>query len=105
MPDEFVKGPTSVLDYEFDFGDRWNTGDPDDADWLKESETISSKTVTVTPSGALTVDSSTVTYSGRVVTAWLSGGVLEETYTVRCTVVTSASRTDSRQILVRIGYK
>jgi hypothetical protein len=105
VPDEFVKGPTSVLDYKFDFGHRWNTGDPDDGDWLAESETISSKTVDVTPVGVLVVDSSTVTDSSRTVTAWLSAGALEETYTVRCTIVTSASRTDSRQILVRIGYK
>lgn len=85
MPNQFVKDPNAVLDYQWDW-----------SEWLAVGETIASHTVTV-PTG-LTLDSSTA--STTTVTAWLSGGTAGTTYTVTCRVTTSAGRTDDKSITV-----
>jgi len=83
----YIKDPDAVLDYAFDW-----------TDWLADSETISSHTVTV-PSG-LTKDSDSE--SDGVVTAWLSGGTAGTSYDVACKIVTSDGRTDERTIKVLV---
>lgn len=85
MAQTFIKDPSAVLDYAFDW-----------SDWLASGETISSVVVTV-PTG-ITKDSNTNTTT--VVTVWLSGGTDETEYAVACKIVTSAGRTDERTITI-----
>ena len=82
-----LKDPAAVLDYAVDWGR-----------WLDEGETIASHTVTV-PTG-LTLDSSNEA-DGKV-TAWLSGGTANESYTVSYAITTSAGRQDERSIAVLV---
>ena len=89
---EFLKDPNAVLDYKFD----WTS-------WLASGETISSQTTT--PSSGLTVDSSSITDTGKSVTVWLSGGTLGNTYTVVNRVTTSSSRVDDRTMRIKVVDK
>ena len=86
LDNEKDKDTDAVLDYVFDW-----------SNWLESGETISSHTITV--ESGITVDSSSE--SGGLVTVWLSGGTSGSNYTVACKIVTSASRTDERTILIR----
>jgi hypothetical protein len=88
MPTSFVRDPSSVLDYAFD----WTA-------WLTGGDTITSHTVTA-DDPALTVDSTDAT--GTVITAWLSGGVVGSTYAITCHITTTQGRTDDRTITVRV---
>lgn len=90
------KDPQAVSDYEFAWG-RPHAGEPP---WLQPGETIQSETITIIPSGQLNLEQSDITNGGTSVTVWLSQGNLGVTYTVRCRVVTSASRTDVRSMSV-----
>ena len=83
----YSKDPQATLDYAFD----WTA-------WLADTETITSHTVTAA-TGLTLVSSAEDT---GVVTAWLSGGTLDEIYTVTCHIVTSMGRIDDRSILVRV---
>lgn len=87
----FYKDPDATLDFLFDW-----------TDWLQSAETISSHTVTISPTGtgALTLDSSSV--NSGIVTAWLSAGVLGTVYDVACSIETSDSRIDERTMRIRI---
>lgn len=76
----FTKDPNSVLDYVWN----WTA-------WL-DGDTIASHTITAT--GGLIVDSSTV--DGPLVTVWLSGGTLGETSKVTCHIVTDGGRTEEK---------
>lgn len=86
MPRSFTKDPDAVLDYQWD----WAGAKP----WLTDGDTIVDYTITV-PAG-LTLDSSEAT--DTTVTAWLSGGIDRETYSVTCHIVTAAGREDDRTI-------
>ncbi len=85
MADSYIKDPDAVLDYQ------WNW-----ATWLPTGDTIASATVTAET--GLTVDSDSNT--ATVVTAWLSGGTVGESYGVTCRVVTADGRTDDRTITI-----
>ena len=87
MADSYIKDPDAVLDYQ------WNW-----ATWLPTGDTIASATVTAET--GLTVDSDSNT--ATVVTAWLSGGTVGESYDVTCRVVTADGRTDDRTITLVI---
>ena len=94
---EWVKDPDAVLDYKFDWAASTNgTGS---SDWLASGETISSHTIDADT--GITVDSSAETDSDTSVTVWLSGGTAGTEYSVRCEIVTSASRTDERTIKIK----
>lgn len=86
MASAFVKDPSAVLDYV------WNW-----SSWLGV-DTIASHTVTAAT--GLTVDSSAATTTA--VTAWLSGGTAGQSYTVTCRIVTAAGRTDERSITIQV---
>ncbi|GJH14948.1 hypothetical protein CBA19CS22_00420 [Caballeronia novacaledonica] len=86
----FIKDPQAVLDFSWDW-----------AEWLGEGETITDKIVT--PDAGLTVNSSSI--NGEVVAAWLAGGVAGTTYTVACTITTSAGRTEARRIQISVGLR
>lgn len=97
MTDTFIKDPSAVLDYKFDW--KALTNDSGTSDWLASGETISSKTITA--SSGITVDSSSITDTNTSVTVWLSGGSAGNNYTVACLIVTSAGRTDERTITIQ----
>lgn len=84
------KDAQAVLDWAFD----WSS-------WLQAGESISG-TPTVTVDAGLTKDSQSNTTS--VVTVWLSGGTVGNTYKVACRIVTNSSpaRTDERTIAIRV---
>jgi len=84
----FYKDPDAELDYAVD----WST-------WLATGENISTYVVTA-DSSLITI--STHSISSAVVTAWLSGGNVGQTYNVSVKVVTSGSRTDERSFKVKI---
>lgn len=86
MADQFLKDPSAILDYQFDW-----------SDWLG-SDTILSNTVTA--SSGLTVTTSTATTTA--VTAWLSGGTAGTSYTVTNRIVTTGGRTDERTITIQV---
>ncbi|MGW4719809.1 phage fiber-tail adaptor protein [Nocardia sp. NPDC004260] len=92
-----IKDPAAVLDYKF----TWGQVHLDEPPWLQDGETVQSHSITISPSG-LTVESSDITDSAKAVTVWLSGGTLNTTYTVRCQVVTSASRTETRSMTISV---
>ncbi|MGW8177393.1 MAG: phage fiber-tail adaptor protein [bacterium] len=95
----FVKDPDAILDFKFDW--KALTNGTGNSDWLDALETISTHTVSVSPTG-LTVDSSSITDSSTSVTVWLSGGTADTTYEVTCEIVTDNSRTDQRTIRVYV---
>jgi len=86
----FIKDPQAVLDFNWD----WSV-------WLGEGETITDKTVT--PDVGLTVNSSSI--NGGIVAAWLAGGEIGTSYSVACTITTSAGRTETRRIQISVGLR
>lgn len=95
---QFIKDPDATLDYKFDFAA--STNSTGDSDWLASGETISSHTIDA--DSGITVDSSSLTDTNTSVTVWLSGGTAGTTYSVRCEIVTSASRTDERTMKILV---
>lgn len=84
----FRKDPHAVLDYVLDWGDSY----------LAIDETISTSAWTVATGITKDSDSKTDTTT----TIWLSGGTANESYSIACKIVTSASRTDERTFTVRV---
>lgn len=84
----FIKDPSAVLDYVFDW-----------SDWLATGEVISSHVITVDT--GLTKDSSSE--ASGIVTVWLSGGTAGTNYKVACKIVTSAGRTDERTMWIKVA--
>ena len=83
----FTKDTRSVLDYTVDWSG-WLNGD-----------TIASSTFSVTPA-TITTDSTSNTTT--TTTIWLSGGILNVTYTVNNQITTAGGRTDERSFVVSI---
>ncbi|AHH20873.1 putative virion-associated phage protein [Nocardia nova SH22a] len=93
-----VKDPAAVLDYRFQWGrGPFATAPP----WLEDTETITSKQITVQPAG-LTVEESEITPDGKDVVVWLSGGTVSATYEVACQITTTLSRTDVRRMSIYV---
>ena len=92
---QYLKDPSAVLDYVFDW-----TG------WLATGETIAvdsetgEKLITITADTGITVDSSTE-LDGKII-VWLSGGTAGINYKVACKITTSAGRTDERTIWIKV---
>jgi hypothetical protein len=88
-----VKDPYAALDYSLDF-----------TNWLPQGETLTALSVTVeTISGdasPLALDLSTNTTT--VATAFLSGGTAGKIYNVEYRITTNNSKTDSRNIRVKV---
>lgn len=100
MARTFIKDPSAVLDYVFDWAALTNGREGATSDWLDAGETISSHTITAT--SGITVASSSLTDSNTSVTVWLSGGAAGNYYTVTCRIQTSAARTDERSIRIKV---
>ena len=99
---EFLKDPSAVLDYKWDWKSVANGSSEGDeiGNWLESGETITNHTITV-PSG-LTKDSSALADTDTSVVAWLSGGTAWSDYVVVCQIVTSAGRTEERSIRILV---
>lgn len=95
-----TKDPSDVLDYKFDFKALTHGADGARSDWLESNESISLHVITA--DAGITVDSSSITDSNTSVTVWLSGGTADTNYTIACKIVTSASRTVEKSIIVRV---
>jgi len=87
-PPIFLKDPTSVLDYAFDW-----------ADWLPPGDAISGSPVITIPAG-ITLDAAPIV-NGTQVVYWLSGATVGVYYSIDCTIMTVDGRTDSRSIQIR----
>jgi hypothetical protein len=83
------KAPTAVMPVVLDW-----------SEWLG-SETISSSSWVV--EAGLTI--SATQFTTTTTTAWLTGGVLGETYILTNTVVTSTGRTEPRAVVVKLTSK
>ncbi len=96
----FLKDPSAVLDYKWDWKAATNGTDGAAGDWLAAGETLLTHTLTV-PTG-ITLDSSSITDAGTSVTLWLSGGVADTDYVIACKITTNGGRTDERSITVQV---
>jgi hypothetical protein len=88
----FAKDPQANLDYSIDW-DHNVAGAASGTGYLGASETISSSSWSVSPSG-LTVGSTA--NDGKKTTVWLSSGSAGTNYSVTNTITTSQGRTDER---------
>lgn len=69
------------------------------ANYLAESETISSKAMTVP---AAIVDGAGSSIVGSDVLLWVTGGVAGATYRIVCTITTSAGRIEAMEADLRV---
>lgn len=102
------KDPDARLDYKFDWKPLTNGTPGGVSDWLRNTETISSFTLSVSPTGAvgnLAVDASSLTDSNTSVTAWLTDGVVDVRYAITCHIITSDGREDDRTIYVPVASR
>ena len=86
------KHPSAKLDYLFDWAPKRNNRGL--SNWLRDDETISTKTITVT--SGITVESENIIDDNSAVQIVLSGGTLDTTYSISCSIVTNQGREDTR---------
>lgn len=84
---DWTKDPDAILDWLFDW-----------SEWLADSEAIIASTMTASP--GLTVDSSI--FGETTATAWISGGLPGQPYTLANRITTDQGRTDERTITIRV---
>lgn len=87
MASTYQKDPAATLPYGWD----WSA-------WLEAGDTITAAAVTV-PAG-LTEEAET--HDDTTVTVWLSGGTVNENYTVTCQITTDGGMTDQRSIRIQV---
>jgi hypothetical protein len=83
----YIKDPDATLDFAFDW-----------SDWLADSETISTYTITAQTGLTKTLDSQ----ANGIVTVWVSGGTAGNWYSLACKIVTNANRTDERTMRIQV---
>jgi hypothetical protein len=89
VANNFVKDPSALLDYTWDW-----------SDWLAEiDDTISSAAVAV-PAGLTADDAPTI--GATAVTQRVFGGTLDGTYTMVCQITTVGGLIDERSIYLTI---
>lgn len=89
MSDSYTKDPAARLDYTWEW-----------SEWLADiADTIGSATVTV-PDGLTAVGVPVV--DGTAVTQRVSGGTLDDSYTMVCQVTTAGGLIDERSIYLTI---
>ncbi len=86
------------LYYKFDW--KALTNGSGNADWLNDGETITD--FTISEDSGITVNSSGLTNDNTSITVMLSGGLLNETYDIKCSIVTSDTEEDNRVMSIRI---
>lgn len=92
MPRELEHDPDARLDYTFNWGD---SKDP----WLGPTEVINDFDISLHPlqgPEGIQVDTADIYIGGKMVVAWLIGGVPNTTVGVTCHIVTSEGREDDR---------
>lgn len=89
MTTDYLKDPSAVLDFSFDW-----------SDWLANGETIVSSTMIV--STGLVIDSATASLTST--TAWLSGGTSGRAYTLTNEITTNhiPARVEQRSMTIRV---
>lgn len=80
------KDPQAVLDYLWDWGE-----------WMPENDRIVASSFSSSSADLVVEDS---TFNDTTATAWLSGGVAGERYTVTNHIVTEDGREDDRSITI-----
>jgi len=93
MTNTFIKDPTEVLDYEWDWEDVLNVAETGD---------VILTALIVAPTG-ITVDSFSNT--SDTVTMWLSGGTLGTYYEFSCRIVTSNHHTFKRIMVIECAER
>lgn len=86
------KDPESIIDYVFDW-----------SDWLEEGDSIESHTVTV-PAGIVIEDSEEINES-KMIRVWLSGGLHNSIYPIRCKITTADGRIEPETGNVKVYTK
>ena len=84
----FVKDPNAILDYSLDWGP-----------WL-DGDTISTSTWVV--ESPLVIEAGSENFNDTVTTLYISGGDVNQRYTVTNTITTAAGRRDDRSLELRI---
>lgn len=84
----YDKDPDAILDYGWDW-----------TDWLDEGDSIDTVVVTV-PAGLTLVGNAS--HADGIVTAWISGGVIDKSYVIGCKITTVANRVDERSIQLNV---
>lgn len=87
----FEKQPADVMDYDIDY-----------TQWLPSTDSVASVSYTVTPSGALAVNSALVIENGTRVKLWVSGGTNASTYKAEVTVTTVLGRIKQDEVRFRV---
>jgi len=99
---EFIKNPSSELDYTVNWASKSgvNDGSAIDTGWL-QGDTI------VTSSWEIPAELTRITdvHTDTTATLIMGGGVIGEVYTVRNTIDTVGGRTDVRSITIIMKYK
>jgi len=85
------KAPGELLDYRVDWSARLTVN--------RVSDTITASTWSASPVG-LTIN--TNTFTNPYTTVWISGGTLNETYTLTNTVTTQGGRTMVEEIQIKV---
>ena len=98
LDNQYLKDPSAVLDWAFDWKPLTHGAPGATSDWLATGETIANHTITADT--GLKVDSSAEN-NGKI-TVWLSGGTAGQNYKVACKITTSAGRTDERTIWIKV---
>lgn len=89
MTKTFTKDIDAVLDYMWDW-----------SDWLGFDSIEATNGITFTTTDELVVDAHSET--GGKITAWISGGILNNPGIVTCKIVTTEGRTDKRSAIFEI---
>ena len=97
------KDPNAILDYLVDFASKTNNNGGKE-DYLEVGEIILTATA-FTSAATITIDSVTKVNGNTSVLLWISGGTLNQTYTITTRVVTSLNRTDDRSFQIQVVEK
>jgi hypothetical protein len=87
----YYKSPAEVKRYRVDY-----------SSWLDTGETVTARTLTVTPAGELLVDGSSITDAGMSVTYFVSGGDNGQTYNINIQVQTSGGQTKEDDVYFKV---
>jgi len=101
MTNTFIKDPSDVLPFKFDFASETNASDVSAGDWLDSGETLLTKTIT-TPTG-ITLDSSAFADTNTSVIIWVSGGTDGTKYTIACKCTTSGLKTVEKSMNIIVS--
>ena len=87
----FSKSPAERKRYAVDY-----------SDWLGVGETLSSYTLTSTPSGGMTVDGASIATGNTVLVFFISGGTAGVQYTLDVNIATSSGQIKEDTVLFNV---